>query len=223
MMRSIDEYYENYWENPGDYADPSTPDRQALLRRFLKMAPAAGRILDLGCGAGEFCDFFRSHGFEAEGSDLSQNAIMHARKTYPGITFHVGEVETLLDCREGYYDVVFSSEVIEHLFDVGGWLGAVNGLLTPEGLLILTTPYHGLAKNLAIDIFGYSKHYDPLGQHIRFFDRVGLARCLDLTGFTPLEWTGYGRPWPFWKSMFVVAKKTRAFAGLSVGTQGRLS
>jgi len=221
-MQSINEYYEKYWQNPTDYIDPSTPVRQALLRRFLKLTPPGGMILDLGCGTGEFCEFFRTHGFHAEGSDLSRAAITHARKTHPGITFHAGEAATLLPHRTGLYDLIFSSEVIEHLFDVGGWLAAINDLLKPDGLLILTTPYHGFAKNLAIDIFGYSKHYDPLGQHIRFFDRAGLSRCLKLTGFTPLAWTGYGRPWPFWKSMFVVARKTRPCSGLKVSTQGRV-
>jgi SAM-dependent methyltransferase len=222
-MLSIDEYYEQYWQNPAEYADPTTPIRQELLQRFLRMAPIGGSILDLGCGAGGFCEFFRSLGFQVEGSDLSRAAIEHARKTYPDITFHVGEVETLLPSKESQYDVVFSSEVIEHLFDVGGWLGATNKLMKTDGLLMLTTPFHGILKNIAIDIFGYSKHYDPLGQHIRFFDKAGLARCLNLTGFTPLAWTGFGRPWPFWKSMFVVARKTQPFAGLSFGTQGRLS
>jgi SAM-dependent methyltransferase len=223
-MPSIEEYYEQYWENPDDYVDPSTPARQALLRRFLQRVPAGTKIIDVGCGTGEFCDFFYGLGFHAEGSDLSHAAIAHARKTYKGkgLTFHTGEVHTLLPAHAGCYGVAFSSEVIEHLFDVANWLGAINQLLEPDGYLILTTPYHGFAKNLAIDLFGYSRHYDPLGQHIRFFDKAGLTRCLRLCGFEPLSWTGYGRPWPFWKSMFVVARKVRPCATLAFGTQGRL-
>jgi SAM-dependent methyltransferase len=221
-LKTIEEYYEDYWERPEDYADPSTPARQALLRRFMASVPHGSRILDVGCGTGEFCEFFAREGLQAEGIDVSKAAIAYARRTFPGRLFHEGGVDTLLEHGRGCYDVVFSSEVIEHLFDVAGWLGSINELLTSSGHLVLTTPYHGLIKNLAIDLFGYSRHYDPLGQHIRFFDRRGLARCLELCGFEAVSWSGYGRPWPFWKSMFVVARKTRPFAGLTVGTQGRL-
>jgi SAM-dependent methyltransferase len=221
-MPSIERYYEQYWEKPEDYADPSTPERRALLKRVVQGLPAHARILDVGCGAGDFCDFFRNLGFDAEGTDLSHAAIAHAQRTYPDIAFHAGDIEALLPAAARSFDVAFSSEVIEHLFDVARWLGAINQLLKSDGLLILTTPYHGLVKNLAIDLFGYSRHYDPLGQHIRFFDKAGLSRCLKLTGFVPLSWSGYGRPWPFWKSMFVVARKVRPYADLVYGTQGRL-
>jgi len=112
-MQSIEEYYERYWENPDDYTDPSTPARQSLLQRFLKPFPPGSRLLDVGCGAGEFCEFFRSLGFNAEGMDLSNAAIAHARQAYPAITFHAGAIETLLPMQKGRYRVVFSSEVIE--------------------------------------------------------------------------------------------------------------
>ena len=44
--------------------------------------------------------------------------------------------------------------------------------------------------------------------HIRFFDRRSLGRCLRHCGFTPREWKGFGRPWPLYKSFFVTAEKT---------------
>ena len=78
-----------------------------------------------------------------------------------------------------------------------------------DGWFILTTPYHGLVKNVLLDVLNYSGHYDPFGQHIRFFDRKGLTTSLERYGFTPQGVTGYGRAWPLWKSFFVVARKTR--------------
>ena len=62
-----------------------------------------------------------------------------------------------------------------------------------------------------------------MGQHIRFFDTKGMDTCLRTFGFEPVHWWGYGRPWPFWKSFFVVAKKVRQAAPQVVGTQGRTS
>jgi SAM-dependent methyltransferase len=220
-MTTIEQYYEDYWQSPDAYHDPSTPARQRLLLKSLAALPGGSRVLDVGCGRGEFCEFFRQQGFHAVGSDISETAIRHASEAYPGITFHAGPIEGLVAAYDESFDVVFSSEVIEHLFDVPGYLLTINRLLKPGGLFILTTPYHGFAKNVLIDLFGFAKHYDPFGQHIRFFDRVGMRRCLHTFGFVSIRWAGYGRPWPLWKSMFVVARKTCEAQPLLFGTQGR--
>jgi 2-polyprenyl-6-hydroxyphenyl methylase/3-demethylubiquinone-9 3-methyltransferase len=208
-MATVNEYYERYWDAPDSYYDPTTPQRQQLLRRHLAGLRGGSRVLDLGCGRGEFCEFFKSLGFVPEGIDISRQVIEHARSRHPEIAFHAGEVRELLPDRAGSFDCVFSSEVIEHLFDVADYLRAANRLLRPDGLFVLTTPYHGFLKNVMIDALNYAGHYDPLGQHIRFFDRRGLGSCLTKFGFRPFVWTGYGRPWPFWKSFFVVCRKER--------------
>jgi SAM-dependent methyltransferase len=166
-------------------------------------------VLDVGCGRGEFCAFFAGLGHETLGLDISEPVIDFARRQHPQLEFRAGEVQTLLPELAGSFDVVFSSEVIEHLFDVGRYLDAIHALLRPQGRFVLTTPYHGLVKNILIDLFNYSGHYDPLGQHIRFFDRKGLSEALRRHGFEPVAWAGYGRPWPLWKSFFVVAEKRR--------------
>ena len=208
-MANIEEYYEDYWEEPESYNDPTGPMRQALFRKHLSHLPRGARVLDVGCGRGEFCAFFRELGLAAEGIDISRKGVEYARKQHPGITFHAGETQSLLPDRAAAFDCVFSSEVIEHLFDVGGYLEAINRLLKPGGAFVLTTPYHGLIKNVVLDAVNYAKHYDPLGQHIRFFNKNSLGMCLRKWGFEARVWTGYGRPWPFWKSFFVVTTKAR--------------
>lgn len=206
-MVSIEQYYESYWGDPDDYNDPTTPQRSALLKRHLAHLPNGARIIDVGCGRGEFCQIFKDMGLTPQGIDLSENVIRYAREKHPGIEFTAGEVQQLLPAHAGTFQAAFTSEVVEHLFDVEGYLKSVNRLLAPGGTLCLTTPYHGWLKNIIVDTFNYTKHYDPLGQHIRFFDKKGLDLCLRLAGFQAQVWTGYGRPWPMWKSFFVVAKK----------------
>jgi len=221
-MPDINQYYEQYWEKPEEYSDPTTPMRTALIERHIGQLLKPGtRVLDAGCGRGEFCSYFASKGCDAEGIDISANCIAYARKQHPQCQFHAIPIEAALPARRHEFDVVFSSEVIEHLFDVGTYLYAINHLLKPGGLLVLTTPYHGLVKNVLIDLRNYAKHYDPLGQHIRFFNRANLGGCLELFGFEPQVWSGYGRPWPVWKSFFVVAKKTSEAVMPSFATQGR--
>ena len=224
-MPDINEYYEHYWESPDDYYDPTTPQRQALLKKHLTGLPEGAKMLDLGCGRGEFCAFFKEQfGCEPHGIDLSGAAIEFARQQAPGLRFTAGPTDQLLPEEAGHYDLVFSSEVIEHLFDVGEYLHQINQLLRDGGTVVLTTPYHGLIKNALICLRNFDHHFDPLGQHIRFFDRKGLDRCLRRWGFEATVWTGYGRPWPLYKSFFVVAKKVRnSEGGLSVGTGGAVN
>jgi 2-polyprenyl-3-methyl-5-hydroxy-6-metoxy-1,4-benzoquinol methylase len=206
-MVSIEQYYENYWDRPDEYNDPSTPARFALLKKHLAHLATGARIIDVGCGRGEFCGFFKQMGFASEGIDISENVIRYARERHPDIMFHNGEVQTLLPGNAKVFDAAFTSEVIEHLFDVEGYLKCVNQLIKPSGTLIVTTPYHGWLKNMVVDTLNYTKHYDPVGQHIRFFNKKGLEMVLRNSRFEPLVWTGYGRPWPMWKSFFVVARK----------------
>ena len=105
------------------------------------------------------------------------------------------------------FDVVFSSEVLEHVFDVAGTLTEYHRLLDDGGKLVLTTPYHGVAKNVAIALKGYERHYHPYHGHIRFFTRRSLNDCLVDAGFEVKHWRGLGRIWPLWKTMFVIAEK----------------
>ena len=56
-MADIETYYEAYWDTPEDYDDPTTPMRQTLFKDRASL-PGGARILDVGCGRGEFCAFF---------------------------------------------------------------------------------------------------------------------------------------------------------------------
>lgn len=121
--------------------------------------------------------------------------------------FRVGTPEQLAGDLAEHFDAVWCSEVIEHVFDVWGFLTSVHRILAESGRLVLTTPYHGLVKNLALSLRGYANHYNPFGGHIRFFCRRSLERCLRHCGFAVEQWRGYGRFWPLYRSFFVVARK----------------
>ena len=204
-------YYERYWADPAAAPpadDPTTPERRRRLKAALADLPAGARVLDLGCGTGEFTECLAGLGYDATGIDLSGNAIAVARQRFPQRRFLQGLPEDHGAAFAGRFDAAWSTEVIEHVFDVYGFLAAAHRALVPGGRLVMTTPYHGLLKNWLIDLRGYATHYNPFGGHIRFFDRRSLDRCRRHCGFTPRRWDGFGRPWPLYKSFFVVAERT---------------
>lgn len=205
----IREFYETYWH--GASGDPEAAqlvkERQAKLGAALNELPTGGRVLDLGCGDGVFCDLIAKQGFVPVGADISEVGIARARAHYPKFEFRVGSLETRLPFADGEFDAVWCSEVVEHLFDVSFALGEMARVLTAGGTLILTTPYHGLVKNVVVALRNFDAHYDVQGGHIRFFTRRSLRQLLEQQGFEVTVMDGVGRGWPLWMSHWVVARK----------------
>ncbi len=80
--------------------------------------------------------------------------------------------------------------------------------LHPGGTLIVTTPYHGYFKNLALALTGkLDSHFTTLwdGGHIKFFSVSTLSELVTAEGFTLREFQFAGRIPYLWKSMICAA------------------
>ena len=207
---NLTEFYERYWQHPESEPEQGqlVVQRKRMLRVALTNFEPRAQVLDAGCGNGVFTAFLSELGFDAKGIDISGTAIGKARQRYPGIRFEVASLEDGLPFKNEEFDVIWCTEVLEHLFDVEAALAEINRVLRANGKLVLTMPYHGLVKNIAISVLSFDRHYDPGGPHIRFFTRRSLHLCLRRAGFVLERSEGVGRFWPVWMSHFVVARKT---------------
>ena len=89
-------------------------------------------------------------------------------------------------------------------------------VLKPGGYLLVTTPYHGYLKNLALSVFGkWDKHHTALwhGGHIKFWSQATLTQLLSENGFRVDNFFGVGRLPYLWKSMVLVARKLEPSGG----------
>lgn len=209
----ITELHEKVWkaeEADGfQWNDPTNSEKQALSIAALKElgSPASVRLLDFGCGNGFFTNFFGSLGYQAHGLDISETVIRNNGRRFPNQTFSVIRPQQPAPFANESFDAIFCSEVIEHVYDVDRLFCEFARLLRPRGLLLLTTPYHGVIKNVVIALFFFERHFNPSGQHIRFWTRKSLARTCGTHGFTSIMWKHVGRVWPVPKSFFVVCRK----------------
>jgi 2-polyprenyl-6-hydroxyphenyl methylase/3-demethylubiquinone-9 3-methyltransferase len=170
------------------------------------------RVLDIGCGNGFLCGEFLKRGCRVVGTDLSTQGIQLARETYPGGRFELlaADADVLEHLGEEPFDLVFSTEVVEHLYTPRHWAEGCFVALKPGGKLICTTPYHGYWKNLVIALFGkWDAHANPLwdGGHIKIWSKKTLSSLLTEAGFTNLEFRGAGRLPGLWMTMIAKAEK----------------
>jgi 2-polyprenyl-3-methyl-5-hydroxy-6-metoxy-1,4-benzoquinol methylase len=96
----------------------------------------------------------------------------------------------------GRFDVVVSAEVIEHLFLPRTLFMRCREALGEKGQIVVTTPFHGFFKNLAIVLRGRSDdHWNPMADygHIKFFSKKTLGAMARECGFEPVSVVGAGR------------------------------
>ena len=114
--------------------------RMAALARLISTSHISPpRFLDIGCSGGFMVEAARERGFAAHGLDIDPVSIDYARQHYPANAFALSTLEDFARAAP-HFDLIYSSEVIEHLADPGRFLAAVYQLLKPNGLFFLTTP-----------------------------------------------------------------------------------
>jgi ubiquinone/menaquinone biosynthesis C-methylase UbiE len=168
--------YEELWrELPRDPEPWRWTWRRELLQRELR---PGDRWLDLGCGAGRFTALADG----GIGVDVAPSALERARENVPDGDFRLVEEDGTLPLGHGEVDLVWCSETVEHVADALGLLEECRRVLKPGGRLLLTTPGHPWLRRVGIAALRFDAHFDPLGQHLRFFTRRSLERTLAAAG-----------------------------------------
>lgn len=201
--------YERYWEQDAPpLHDALAPERRRILWSLAGHDGGGRTLVDVGAGDGSLVADATDRGYEASGLEISATAIAHAAATHPNARLIQHAVEQRpWPIAAGTADVVVSFEVIEHLLVPRDLASGAFAALRPAGHLALTTPYHGLVKNLALAIAGFDRHFDPIGEHIRFFTDRSLRRLLVEEGFEVERIVHYGRAPLIWAGSFVWARR----------------
>ncbi|HEY4987296.1 MAG TPA: bifunctional 2-polyprenyl-6-hydroxyphenol methylase/3-demethylubiquinol 3-O-methyltransferase UbiG [Bradyrhizobium sp.] len=147
--------------------------RDAACRKFERNIKSLNclsglRMLDIGCGAGLLCEPFTRLGAQVIGVDASASNIaaakLHADRGHLSIDYRCTTPEEM-DVRERF-DIVLAMEVIEHVVDVGLFLGRCAAMLKPGGIMVVSTLNRNW-KSFALAIVGaeYVLRWLPRGTH----------------------------------------------------------
>jgi SAM-dependent methyltransferase len=150
-----------------------------LVPNFMIVVPKErmGRLLDIGCGSGEFLNQMRNFGWEVYGVEINpESAIIGNKK---GLTIFCGELESA-DFPDDYFDVVVLSQCLEHVYSPSSYLREIHRIIRPEGTLIIGVPN---IECLESKIFEENWHALEVPRHLYFFSVSSLRRYLEKYGF----------------------------------------
>lgn len=203
--------------NDYGWEDGPTDAHSFILPKLLKILEndRDKTILDIGCGNGFITNKLIAAGYNVYGIDASESGINIAREKNPERFFLQNiENENLPNQLENKtFDLIIATEVIEHLYNPGMFVNFCKKILLKNGKgsgeLILSTPYHGYIKNLALSLTNHWDHHFTVlwdGGHIKFFSRKTLTKLLEKYELKVIDFKGCGRLPYLWKTMFLRAK-----------------
>jgi len=153
---------------------------------------AAGSIIDLGCGRGEWLSLMADEGWTVRGVDSSEQAVREAREL--GLDVELGDLVDFLEaCPADSISGVTAFQVIEHLpfGRLAALVHAAFRALVPGGILLLETPN---PENLQVSSYGF--WLDPTHRH-----PIPPPLIMDLTSHMGFRDGSCLRknPWPQWR------------------------
>jgi 2-polyprenyl-6-hydroxyphenyl methylase/3-demethylubiquinone-9 3-methyltransferase len=174
-----------------------------------ELAPGS-RLFDLGCGNGSLARRLGDLGYDVFGVDPSREGIAFARNADAGSKLEVGSAYEPLAERFGTFPAVVSLEVIEHVYYPRQFAACLDTLLEPGGLAVVSTPYHGYMKNLALALTGkFDAHFTALWDHghIKFWSVATLTDLFSEQGLARESVHRVGRVPTLAKSMVLTFRK----------------
>ncbi len=196
-------------------ADPSHSHSYLLptlvdILDSLSLEGAQRRIFELGCGNGSVANELSKLGYNIIGVDPAEQGIVQANKHYPSLQLRMGSAYDDLAAHYGQFPIVVSLEVVEHVYFPRKYAATLFQLCEKEGTVIISTPYHGYWKNLALAITGkMDDHFTALWDHghIKFWSFETLRTLLEEVGFRDIQFRRVGRIPSLARSMIAIARK----------------
>lgn len=177
----LENYYSVYaYQQVHEISEPTKISLENLLNKFEKYR-INNRMLDVGCGEGWVLELAKQRGWEVYGTEFSSRAIEICERK--GIRMHLGVLD-LDKFAEKEFDVIISSETIEHINNPQIELNNFFHLLRKGGLLYITTPNFNSYIRLI-----FKEKYDLIKypEHLSYYSKITLNKLLTDSGFRKVK------------------------------------
>jgi 2-polyprenyl-3-methyl-5-hydroxy-6-metoxy-1,4-benzoquinol methylase len=166
------DYFENYLNKEKLFRSFFKP-----ILKFIRKNIPDGKLLEIGSSVGFLLEEAIKYGYQVEGIELNKKAVEYCSNK--GITIHNCYLKECL-FKEGKYDIVVMSHVLEHITDLNDFLKEINRILSPGGFIVLSQPtYVGLiAKLSGIKWYGWVPK-----DHVWHFTPENISSVLKQNGF----------------------------------------
>lgn len=144
----VDQFWTERWHNAGlnnagkRIHHLTKRAEYQIMQPYLAQLPCQAKLLDAGCGLGEWTVLLTQQNFDVIGLDISAPAIEALNTRFPALTFRLGDIRHM-DFPTNHFDGLFSWGAFEH-FEAGlqPCLTESWRVLKPGGYLFITVPYH---------------------------------------------------------------------------------
>lgn len=185
--QELNDFYNNYFKTKQYTSKLNSKLRRAKkrIKSILKYTKGI-RFIDIGCNVGFAVEAARQLGLDAHGADLDIKAIQSAKELFPGCSFTDNSLEDIAAKGEKY-DLIYCSEVIEHLSSLDTFVKSLYEILAPGGVLLLTTPdmnHFALTKDIQKLI--EDKFIRP-PEHLFYFNKSSIKQLFLSKGFDKIK------------------------------------
>lgn len=204
----MSEFYENWWKNNKTYTQGDFSWKWPAIKKLIPISNNLN-FLDYGCGSGKILEEITkiNPGNKYIGIDVSKEALKRAKYKKIKAKFYLSADGKKIPLKSSSVDFITALDVIEHIYDTRKAFQEFYRILKKDGEIIISTPYHGLIKDLFIVIFGFETVFKPFGHTIRFFTVHSLTKCVLQFGFKIKKVGYFGRFFPLWRGFYIVATK----------------
>ena len=151
---------------------------------------SAVRILDIGCGVGDFLNYAKEKGCDITGIEPNDDARKIAEKKLNIKVFSPAELENLPD---NSFDIITMWHVLEHVADLKTEIHHLQRLLKNDGRLILALPNY---KSFDAEYYKDKWAAYDVPRHLNHFSRTSIENIFketkfQLTDIKPLKWDSF--------------------------------
>ncbi len=166
----------------------------SLIERYT----GKGRLLDIGCGKGEFLAVAKEAGWQTWGLELSSGFADYARRKY-GLNIQTREIRDA-ELPEGFFDVITLNMALEHIDEPHRLMQEIHRVLKKRGLIFIEVPdMDSLMLNLIRFYYIFQgKNWSPLLSPLHYpyhtygYNRRSLMKLFLINGFQIKKFFSFG-------------------------------